>query len=738
MENSRNELVDSLQISPLPVLLFLPLIGVFFYGIAETWMPAREMFPHVLFVLLCYILAAAGWRLQNQNPAVGRWFAVLSVGLAAFLAAFWLKFPGSLALVAIAPALAIALLGIGAGVGLAGLESLLLFALMHFAVIDLPQFAVGLLQVWGIFGVVAAIHAPAHNIAAWSWDYFVSARNLLEEARNRQGELTRALGDLAHANQQLTRLNTLAQSLRQAAEDARTAKVQFVTNVSHELRTPLNMIIGFSEMMLDNPDAYGQGLPPALLADLTIIRRNAGHLSDLIDDVLDLSQIEADQMALMREYASLPDLIQASSEAVRPLFNSKHLYLHIEIEGDLPPVFCDRTRIREVLLNLLSNAGRFTERGGVTIRARSEPGALTVGVSDTGPGIQSDQLGKLFQPFQQLDNSIRRRYGGTGLGLNISRRFIEMHGGKIWVESQPGVGTTFWFQLPLKPEGPVERRFTRWIVPEWDLVHRTPESSLPRQKIRPRLVVTEHGGALKRLLVRYFGDVDVVSVESVEEAVREINEVPSQLLVVNSQGESSQIYGIDPAVLPVEIPVITCWLPGTTDMASSLGATEYLVKPISKKVLLEALERIPMQNNTVLIVDDEPEALRLFQRMLHGSGKDYHVLRARNGQEALRVMRQYRPDAILMDLVMPNMDGFQLLRKRNEDPLLRDIPLIITSALDSSGHPIVTPSIMISRKGGISVHALMECVQAVTQILALPNQPAGLMSRGAPPGESAS
>ena len=730
-----SDLTGDLRISPLPVFIALPLLGLFFYSIAETMSKARELLPHVLFVLLCYALAASGWQIWQWKPALARIFAVGACGLAVFLAIFWLEFPGALGLAAIPPAIAVSLLAFGAGAGLAVLESVLLLALLYTGRLDLTGSAMAILQIWVVFGTVAAVYAPAQKIAGWSWGYFTNARKLLEEARNRQGELSRALADLSHANQQLTRLNALAQSLRQAADDARVAKEKFVSNVSHELRTPLNMIIGFSEMILDNPEAYGQDLPAALLADLTIVRRNAGQLFDLIEDVLDLSQIEADQMALMREYSSLPEMIQAVTEAVQPLFHSKHLFLKVETEGEIPPIYCDRTRIREVMLNLLSNAGRFTERGGVTVHAACSLDAVTISVRDTGPGIPAEQMNKLFQPFQQLDNSIRRRYGGTGLGLNISKRFIEMHGGKIWAESELGTGTTFFFQLPLAQVNQAGRKFTRWIVPEWDYVHRVPESTLPRQKVRPRLVVAEHGGSLKRLLTRYFGDVDVVAAEDSEQALREISEVPSQLLVVNSPEDAQLSRDFNPDRMPYEIPMITCWLPGTAAMASSLGAADYLVKPVSKKMLLETLQRIPLANHTVLIVDDEPEALRLFQRMLHASGQHYHVLRARNGQEALRVMRQYRPDVILMDLMMPNGDGFQLLRQRSEDPLLRDIPVIILSARDSSGNPIVTPSITITRKGGISAHALMECVQAVAQIFTKPGQPDDPEPKAAPPGE---
>jgi signal transduction histidine kinase/CheY-like chemotaxis protein len=706
-----------LRFSPVPVFIALPILGLLFYTLGETWMAARDMFPLVLFVLLCYLIAGIGWWLAAWKPEIARVFAVVSAVLAAYLAAFWLNFPGAIMLVAVPPVLAVSILGLRAGIVLAAVESLLLMAGIRLGLLNLQEGVMALLQTWLLFGGVTMVALPAHKLADWSWSYFVDARQLLEEARNRQGELARAFNDLAHANQQLTRLNALAQNLRQAADDARLAKEQFVTNVSHELRTPLNMIVGFSEMILDNPDAYGQDLPPALLADLTIVRRNAGQLSDLIDDVLDLSQIEADQMALMREYASLPEIIQAATEAVQPLFHSKQLFLDVHIEGEIPTIFCDRTRIREVLLNLLSNAGRFTEQGGVTVHAVCGSEAVTVSVRDTGPGIQSGQLDRLFQPFQQLDNSIRRRYGGTGLGLSISKRFIEMHGGKIWAESSPGSGTTFYFQLPLTQDAPESRRFTRWMVPEWDLIHRVSESALPRQKARPRLVVAEDGNTLQRLLTRYFGDVDIIAVDGFPQAVQEVTEVPSQMLVIN-RSEGVQLKDFDPGLLPYNIPVVTCWLPGASAVASSLGATEYLVKPVSKKALLDTISRIPMRTNTVLIVDDEPDALRLFQRILHSSGENYHVLRARNGQEALRILQQYRPDVILMDLVMPNMDGFQLLRKHNADPQLRDIPVIILSARDAFGNPIVTPSITISRKGGISVHDLMQCIRAVSQILA--------------------
>src|SRR6185503_18004148 len=196
-----------------------------------------------------------------------------------------------------------------------------------------------------------------------------------------------ALADLAQANLQMTRLNILAQGLRQAAEEARRAKEEFVANVSHELRTPLNMIIGFSETILQSPGAYGKKIPPALLADLMVIYRNAEHLSELINDVLDLSQVDAEKMALTKEQAQLGEIVEEATTAIRPLYTSKGLYLDVDIPENLPSIFCDRTRIREVLLNLLSNAGRFTERGGVHLRGWLKGNDVVVSVTDSGPGI---------------------------------------------------------------------------------------------------------------------------------------------------------------------------------------------------------------------------------------------------------------------------------------------------------------------------------------------------------------
>lgn len=293
--------------------------------------------------------------------------------------------------------------------------------------------------------------------------------------------------------------------MHQVAEEARRAKEQFVANVSHELRTPLNMIVGFSEMIIQAPKAYGAALPAALRADLDVILRNAQHLASLINDVLDRSQVEAGRMALTRERVALPEIIDEARSGVERLYGSKGLYLRVEVPAELPPVFCDRTRIREVLLNLLTNAARYAEQGGVDLHAWQEGSDVIVSVADTGPGIAPEDAGKLFAPFQQLDGSIRRRYGGSGLGLAISKDFVELHGGKMWLESEKGRGSTFFFRLPIEPLALPDSPAWRWLDAEWEYRQRTRPAAIPSAAVTPRLLVVEEGTALQRLLGRYLG-----------------------------------------------------------------------------------------------------------------------------------------------------------------------------------------------------------------------------------------
>ena len=553
-----------------------------------------------------------------------------------------------------------------------------------------------------------------------------------EEARTQRLELKQVQEDLIHANQELARLSDRLRAMYRVAEEARRAKEEFVSNVSHELRTPLNMIIGFSEMIPKLTQVYGAKLPAALLSDIAAIRRNSRHLAKMVDDVLDLSQVEAGKMALSKEWTSLRDTVDEAVLAVHALFESKGLDLETDIDPDVPDVFCDSTRIRQVILNLLSNAGRYTARGGVTVRSWSQDGEVIVSVTDSGPGIPRQAQERIFEPFHQLGSSPSRGHKGSGLGLSISRRFVEMHGGKMWLESQVGTGTTFYFSLPLETRAPVAlvgaSDFARWFSPysqtEYQL--RTRPFKAPAPTVVPRLVLLEEGKSLRRLFERYLDGTELHSARTLKEAIDELERSPAQALLVNTSPDDGAFPLLGQlTALPHGTPAILCWVPGEDDAARQLGVVRYLVKPVRDGAMLAALEGLGDGIESVLIVDDEQEALQLFARMLSLAPGEYRILQAKNGQRALDLLRRRQPDVMLLDMVMPGMDGFQVLQEKSLDPGIRDIPVIVVSGRDPIGAPIVSDTLTVARGGGMTVWELLACVQAISGILTPSSQPAG-------------
>ncbi|NLF03316.1 MAG: response regulator, partial [Anaerolineales bacterium] len=474
--------------------------------------------------------------------------------------------------------------------------------------------------------------------------------------------------------------------------------------------------------------------------DITAIQRNSQHLARLVNDVLDLSQVEAGRMALSREWAAIPAILDEAMEGVRSLFELKGLYLQAELPADLPLAFCDRLRIRQVVINLLSNAGRLTERGGVTVRACAADDCVSITVTDTGPGIAPDHLARMFEPFMQVDSSIRRRHEGSGLGLAISKHFIEMHGGRMWLESEVDVGTTVGFSLPAgAPEqfqlASASSDARRWFSPysAHEYRARTRRFAAPTLPVVPRYVLLDQGDALVRLFARYLDDVEAVPVRNTANALAELNRSPAQALVINS-ASGHHLPTDETGSLPFGTPTITCWVPGEKEAAGVLGATRYLIKPISSQALLGALEGLGTGIKQLLLVDDEQEVLRLLTRMLTPAGNRYRVLWATSGQQALDLMRTRQPDAVLLDLIMPGIDGFQVLQEARADPALRDIPVIIISSRDPKGDPIVSDTLTISRAGGLSVQDLLACIQTVSETLL----PDARLADPAPPGIPAS
>ena len=565
-------------------------------------------------------------------------------------------------------------------------------------------------------------------------EYYAAARTALDDARDRQLALNQANASLAQAYTHLARLNELLQASRLEAELARQAKEQFVANVSHELRTPLNMIIGFSELLHRAASTYGAQLPDELLADLGVIQRNSQHLAQLIDDVLDLSQMEAGQMSLHRAWTTVPDLAVEAVEAVRPLFQAKGLALTTTCAGDLPQVFWDRLRVRQLLLNILSNAGRFTVDGGVEVNVGANDREVHISIRDSGPGIAPEHQQRIFEPFEQVDGSATRGASGTGLGLSISKQLVELHGGRLALESRLGQGSTFHIALPLQVASPPATA-ARWVNPFQVYEPPMQERMPPPPKPRPRVVVLEEANMLHHQTQVYLQDAEVEWVTSLDALSAEVQRTPPQLVIINDHqvmegGDSVRTL----LKLPPRTPIVSCYVPGLREACERLNVVEYLIKPISEAALLSTVGRMASPHATILLVEDDAEAARLFARQLAASEHGYRLLRATQGRRALELMRSRRPDAVLLDLGLPHLDGYEVLAEKNGDPAICAIPTAIVSARDPLGAPVQASRIRVELPGGLSARDIVLAAAALTQALSPQGRLAGPASPASPAG----
>ena len=593
-----------------------------------------------------------------------------------------------------------------------------------------PNQVLGILvPLWGLFGLIAVALNSLLEISSQLFKRYNESSALMEEARRTQSELNSLLKERTEANLQLARLNQLANNMRSVAENERSIKEEFIANVSHELRTPLNMVIGFCNVIFRSVEAYQRKLPKTLLTDLEVILRNSMHLSNLVNDILDLSQINAGQMAIVKEWTSIEEILKDSVVTVRPLFESKSLSLELKIDSPLPELSCDRTRIREVLLNLLSNAGRFTEEGGVTLSTAVEHNQLLITVSDTGIGISKEKQTRLFEPFFQADSSIRKKYGGTGLGLTISKKIIELHGGQINLTSagEPGKGTTFIITLPIEtspaPDG--KPPFSRWINPYMPAVHPPQHPWSADTTLQPRIVMVDDDGDLTRLLRRYLGDYEYILVRDIDQAKENIKSFPARFMLVNATDIHSAFEQLNQTdSLPFGAVGIVCSIPSNQRLWAYLDIKDTLIKPISQDQLVTSLNSLQEKAKTVLIVDDDPEIRNLFRRMLLTPDLGYHVLTADNGLHALQVMKRHQVDAIFLDLVMPKMDGIQFLAAKKNLPGYEEIPVFLISGHQANERTMVSAGLGIQVGGGMSIKQFLECINALAVILSPSAEPA--------------
>jgi GAF domain-containing protein/DNA-binding response OmpR family regulator/anti-sigma regulatory factor (Ser/Thr protein kinase) len=461
---------------------------------------------------------------------------------------------------------------------------------------------------------------------------------------------------------------------RQAVERMREVdrlKTQFLANMSHELRTPLNSIIGFSRVMLRGIDGP---LTDMQSTDLTSIYNSGQHLLGLINNILDLSKIEAGKMELAIESVNLVDIAKTVMSTAVALVKDKAVKLEQDVPQDLPTVMADQTRVRQIILNLVSNAAKFTEHGSIRLSMVAMPKEVMISVTDTGIGIPQDKIEHIFEEFTQVDASTTRKYGGTGLGLAITRRFVEMHKGRIWVESQEGVGSTFNFTLPreqAEPESPVS-------LPT-DMAARSTGRKLILCIDDDPGVITLYKRYLEKQDYRVIGVIDPT--KAVEEAKRLLPYAITLDVMMPQKDGWDVLAELKKTPEISNTPILVCSIIQDKTRGFSLGAADYLVKPITEDELRRALERVKRDRvvNKILVVDDEPSALQLLKRIL-AAQPQYGVLEASGGAQALDVVRHDRPDLLLLDLMMPEIDGFTVLETLKRNPETRDIPVIVVTA----------------------------------------------------------
>ncbi|MBI2942156.1 MAG: response regulator [Chloroflexi bacterium] len=550
---------------------------------------------------------------------------------------------------------------------------------------------------------------PVGAALDWSWASYAQAREKTEEARTRQAELARLSKSLEEACHRLEVANEELERARKAAVDARLLKAEFAATISHELRTPLNLIIGFSEMMVMNPETYGGvSLPTSYRGDVEAIYRNACHLSSLVDDILDLAKIEARRMGLQREQSRLDQVVGEAVAAIQTMFLDRGLALEVRLPPDLPGVYADRTRVRQILMNLLSNAVRFTSSGGVTVGGACDGQDIVVWVTDTGTGIPAADLAHIFDEFYQVTGPNWRR--NTGLGLTISKRFVELHGGSMWAESKYGEGATFYFSLPLSANVvavPARDDWQTWV------------HAPTRGTATPTVAVLDDDPEVVSVFQRYLDGYQVVSASTMHQADRSIDSRPVRALIATAEAGGETVRVPIAAHGLANLPTVVCPLRSSRSISRDLGVVQYLTKPITREQLRAVIHRLGKGIRDVLVVDDDPEMVRLLARMVQSGrrARDRREVRAAaDGAGALQAMRERRPDLVLLDLLMPGIDGYGVLEQMRGDEQLRNVPVVLVTARGINER-MVASELKISRPCGLSVGEVMRCLEASLNVL---------------------